>query len=102
MTTTGTMEQFWHGRRVLLTGHTGFKGAWLCVWLKSLGAEVWGYALAPSGEPNLWSSRPRPQESAGPQRWVTPDIRDGQRVGEPVARADPQIVIHMAAQALVR
>jgi CDP-glucose 4,6-dehydratase len=102
MTTTGTMEQFWHSRRVLLTGHTGFKGAWLCVWLKSLGAEVWGYALAPSGEPNLWSIITAPAESARTQRSVIADIRDVQRVGEAVARADPQIVIHMAAQALVR
>ena len=47
--TIGTLEQFWHGRRVLLTGHTGFKGAWLSVWLAGLGAEVTGYALAPSG-----------------------------------------------------
>ena len=102
MTTTGTMEQFWHGRRVLLTGHTGFKGAWLCVWLKSLGAEVWGYALAPSVEPNLWSIMTAPAQSARTRRSVIADIRDVQRVGEAVARADPQIVIHMAAQALVR
>src|SRR6202140_4149341 len=102
MTITGTMEQFWHGRRVLLTGHTGFKGAWLCVWLKSLGAEVWGYALAPSGEPNLWSIITAPADAASRQRSVIADIRDVQRVGEAVARADPQIVIHMAAQALVR
>src|ERR1700722_18748854 len=102
MTTTGTMEQFWHGRRGLLTGHTGFKGAWLCVWLKSLGAEVWGYALAPSMEPNLWSIITAPAESARTPRSVIADIRDVQRVGEAVAGADPQIVIHMAAQALVR
>jgi CDP-glucose 4,6-dehydratase len=102
MTKIGTMEQFWHGRRVLLTGHTGFKGAWLCVWLKSLGAEVWGFALAPSGEPNLWSIVAAPAHAAGTQRSVIADIRDVQRVGEAVARADPQIVIHMAAQALVR
>ena len=102
MTITGTMEQFWHGRRVLLTGHTGFKGAWLCVWLESLGAEVWGYALAPSVEPNLWSIITAPAESARTPRSVIADIRDVQRVGEAVARADPQIVIHMAAQALVR
>ena len=102
MTITGTMEQFWHGRRVLLTGHTGFKGAWLCVWLESLGAEVWGYALAPSVEPNLWSIMTAPAQSARTRRSVIADIRDVQRVGEAVARADPQIVIHMAAQALVR
>ena len=47
--------EFWRGRRVLLTGHTGFKGAWMSVWLGGLGAEVTGYALPPVGEPNLWS-----------------------------------------------
>ncbi len=89
--------QFWRGRRVLLTGHTGFKGAWMSLWLESLGAEVCGYALAPAGEPNLWNIL-----GARALRSVIADIRDPQRLGEAVARADPQIVIHMAAQALVR
>jgi CDP-glucose 4,6-dehydratase len=93
------MTEFWRGRRVLLTGHTGFKGAWMSLWLESLGAEVWGYALAPAGEPNLWSLV---AASARPPRSVLADIRDAARVGDAVARADPQIVIHMAAQALVR
>jgi CDP-glucose 4,6-dehydratase len=90
-------EQFWRGRRVLLTGHTGFKGAWMSLWLESLGAEVCGYALAPAGEPNLWDIL-----GARALRSVIADIRDPQRLGEAVAQADPQIVIHMAAQALVR
>jgi CDP-glucose 4,6-dehydratase len=101
MNTIGTMEQFWHGRRVLLTGHTGFKGAWLSVWLAGLGAEVTGYALAPSGEPNLWSILAA-ADAAKARRSVIADIRDVQRLGEAVAQADPQIVFHMAAQALVR
>ena len=93
------MTEFWRGRRVLLTGHTGFKGAWMSLWLESLGAEVWGYALAPAGEPNLWSLV---AASARAPRSVLADIRDAAHVGDAVARADPQIVIHMAAQALVR
>ena len=90
-----TEAKFWRDRRVLLTGHTGFKGAWMSLWLKSLGAEVTGYALAPAGEPNLWSI-------IGASRSVIGDIRDSARVSQVVAQADPHIVIHMAAQALVR
>jgi CDP-glucose 4,6-dehydratase len=108
----GRGEEFWRDRRVLLTGHTGFKGAWMSLWLRSLGADVCGYALAPTGEPNLWSmlNAPAPAPAAGPARApgagaprsVIADIRDVPRVADAVAQADPQIVIHMAAQALVR
>jgi CDP-glucose 4,6-dehydratase len=100
MNAIGSMEQFWHGRRVLLTGHTGFKGAWLSLWLAELGAEVTGYALAPAGEPNLWSILAAHEAST--RRSIIADVRDVRRFGEGVAQADPQIVIHMAAQALVR
>jgi CDP-glucose 4,6-dehydratase len=105
---------FWQGRRVLLTGHTGFKGAWMSLWLKSLGADVTGYALPPVTEPNLWSmlgaSEPAPAPAPAPAslqgrgtlRSVIGDIRDPGRLADAVAQADPQIVIHMAAQALVR
>ncbi len=92
-----SVAQFWRGRRVLLTGHTGFKGAWMNLWLETLGAEVTGYALAPADEPNLWNIL-----DARGARSVIADIRDAQRVAQAVARADPEIVIHMAAQALVR
>ena len=102
MTANGTMDEFWRGRRVLLTGHTGFKGAWLGVWLEALGAEVTGYALAPSGNPNLWNIVAGSTPAAGKQRSLIADIRDVPRVDAAVALADPQIVIHMAAQALVR
>src|SRR5216684_8237042 len=99
MTETHIMADFWRGRRVLLTGHTGFKGAWMSLWLEGLGADVTGYALAPADEPNLWSIV---AASARAPRSVIADIRDAERIGDAVARADPQIVIHMAAQALVR
>jgi len=102
------LAEFWHGRRVLLTGHTGFKGSWLCLWLESLGAEVTGYALAPPSEPNLWAIVGDVTRLDDPARLdctlrsVIGDIRDASQVDEVVARADPQIVIHMAAQAQVR
>jgi CDP-glucose 4,6-dehydratase len=98
----GSGVEFWRDRRVLLTGHTGFKGAWMSLWLRALGAEVTGYALAPLGEPNLWGLIESAASAGEISRSVIADIRDERRVGDAVARADPQIVIHMAAQALVR
>jgi CDP-glucose 4,6-dehydratase len=89
-------SEFWRGRRVLITGHTGFKGAWLCLWLRTMGAKLSGYALAPASTPNLWDI------AGGEIHSVIADIRDATRVRDAVVAADPQIVIHMAAQALVR
>ena len=89
---------FWKGKRVLLTGHTGFKGGWLSLWLQSLGAEVVGYALAPPTEPSLF-------EVAAVARGMTSiisDIRDLEKLKTVFAQHQPQIVIHMAAQPLVR
>lgn len=88
---------FWRGRRVLLTGHTGFKGAWLALWLERLGAEVTGLAL-PSADPKgafsvLWG------RSDGSH---VVDIRDADAVAGVVASADPQTILHLAAQAFVR
>ena len=88
---------FWHGRRVLLTGHTGFKGTWLGAWLVGMGAEVTGVALAPHHEPSLF-------DAAELRRRIThheADIRDAPRVAEIVRAAAPQIVFHLAAQPLV-
>lgn len=89
---------FWRGRRVFLTGHTGFKGAWLALWLQRLGARVTGYALPPETEPNLFTlAAPWPELTS-----VLADIRDAATLRDAVAAAAPEIVIHMAAQALVR
>jgi CDP-glucose 4,6-dehydratase len=89
-------EEFWRRRRVLLTGHTGFKGAWLSLWLRRWGAEVTGYALAPSSAPNLWSI------VEGDTTSIIGDIRDFAQLRAAVNQTNPQVVIHMAAQALVK
>ncbi len=88
--------EFWQGRRVLLTGHTGFKGAWLHLWLREMGADVTGYALEPLTEPCLWDIVGHGARS------IIGDVRDAERVRGAAAAARPHIVIHMAAQALVK
>ena len=89
---------FWRNRRVLLTGHTGFKGAWLSLWLERMGAEVFGLALPPDTEPALYSLL---QPMTGLCSRLG-DIRDPAAVAAAVAEARPHVVIHMAAQSLVR
>ena len=89
---------YWNGRRVFLTGHTGFKGAWLALWLNRLGAEVHGYALPPDTEPSLW----REIGSGLLASETLADLAERNRLGAAVDAARPQVVIHMAAQALVR
>ena len=89
---------FWAGRRVFLTGHTGFKGAWLALWLRQMGAEVTGYARNPSTEPNLCDILALPRQLAADHR---ADVLDLARLGEAMAKASPEVVFHMAAQALV-
>jgi CDP-glucose 4,6-dehydratase len=91
-------SDFWGGRRVLVTGHTGFKGAWLSLWLQSLGAEVSGLASDRPTQPCLY-------ELAAVGDGVAEqllDIRDGEAVLAAIAHADPEIVLHLAAQPLVR
>lgn len=90
--------EFWRNRRVLLTGHTGFKGAWAALWLKRLGAEIYGFALPAEGEPNLW----RELGTSVLDGETLADLRDRRAVETAVSRAKPQIVLHMAAQSLVR
>jgi CDP-glucose 4,6-dehydratase len=88
---------FWRGRKVLVTGHTGFKGAWLCYWLTRMGARVVGLALPPSTNPNLFS------EAAIGSRVesLIVDIRDLQATRRAIVGAKPEIVFHLAAQPLV-
>src|SRR6266478_7348773 len=89
---------FWRGKRVLLTGHTGFKGAWLALWLRRLGAEVTGVALPPADEPSLFTLA----DVGGLCDSHLQDIRDAARLAAVVKAARPQILLHLAAQALVR
>ena len=91
-------SSFWIGKRVLLTGHTGFKGSWLSIWLQSMGAELQGLALDPPTEPSLFV---KANVSTG-MRSVIGDIRDYDCVLQVVSDFKPEIVIHMAAQPLVR
>ena len=90
---------FWNGKKVFLTGHTGFKGGWLSLWLASMGAKVTGYALAPNTTPSFFEVA----KVAGDlgQSHIA-DIRDLEKLQKAMADAKPQIVIHMAAQPLVR
>jgi len=91
-------EAFWHRKRVFITGHTGFKGSWLCLWLHKLGAQVFGYSLAPPTDPSMF-------ELARIDELVSStiaDVRDGEQLKTVMQSARPDIVIHMAAQPLVR
>ena len=91
-------SEFWKGKKVFLTGHTGFKGSWLSIWLNSLGAVVKGYALKPATNPNLFTI-------AGIEGLVESDIndiRDYSALCASILEFSPDIVFHMAAQPLVR
>jgi len=90
---------FWAARRVLVTGHTGFKGSWLSLWLHSLGAEVHGLALDPPTDPSLFDVAAVGELLASDERV---DIRDADAVRGAIRSAAPEVVIHMAAQPLVR
>lgn len=90
---------FWYGRRVFLTGHTGFKGSWLALWLKLLGADVHGLSLAPNTNPSLF-------QAAGLEGYLSrstiADVRDLTAVFAAMSQAAPEVVLHLAAQPLVR
>ena len=93
---------FWAGRRVLLTGHTGFKGAWLALWLLQLGARVEGLALPPEGNPSLYGALELERSFTEQFRSRLLDLRHAEAVAAAVRDSRPQVVIHLAAQALVR
>jgi len=89
---------FWMGRRVFVTGHTGFKGGWLCIWLQRLGADVAGYALAPLTRPNLF-------EAANIHQGMKSNVGDVGDVAQLTAQIHehkPEVIFHLAAQPLVR
>ena len=92
-------SNFWRGKRVFLTGHTGFKGGWLSLWLQSMGAEVHGYALNPPTETNLFTVADVGRGMASSE---IADIRDADKLRHAMRAARPEIVFHMAAQPLVR
>lgn len=89
---------FWSGRRVFLTGHTGFKGSWLSLWLRVLGARVTGLALPPPTDPSLFELAQVEQDL----RSVIGDVRDLDQIRSVMTTDSPEVVIHMAAQPLVR
>lgn len=94
----GMISKCWEGKRVLVTGHSGFKGGWLCLWLGALGAEVIGLALDPPTETNLFTIAGIGENI----RSFNADIRDFDRVSGIFEDVRPEIVFHMAAQSLVR
>ncbi len=89
---------FWQEKKVFVTGHTGFKGAWLCLWLQSLGARVTGYALAPATEPSLFVLARVADEMDS----HIGDLRNFDTLQSVMRKSEPDIVLHLAAQALVR
>ena len=94
----GVNAEFWRGRRVLLTGHTGFKGSWLALWLHSLSAEVAGYSLAPPTDPSLFDLARVGEVTHS----IEADVRDRDALARAVGEHRPEVVVHMAAQSLVR
>jgi CDP-glucose 4,6-dehydratase len=96
--TSAELAKIYRGRRTLVTGHTGFKGSWLCTWLAELGAEVTGLGLAPDTKPALFDAA----NVSGHLTSLLIDIRDADAVRRAVETAQPEIVFHLAAQSLVR
>jgi CDP-glucose 4,6-dehydratase len=92
----------WTQSRVLLTGHTGFKGAWLLLWLQQLGANIWGYALEAEPEPNLFRQIARQRSSVDSWNHFIGDLADCEALGQCIQQCQPDVVLHLAAQPLVR
>ena len=91
--------QFWRGKKVFVTGHTGFKGSWLSLWLQDMGAEVYGYSLTPPTETNFFTTV---NVGKGMASSIIADIRDVSALTKAIQSAQPEIVFHLAAQSLVR
>ncbi len=91
-------SDFWSGRKVLVTGHTGFKGSWLCLWLHRAGAKVVGYALDPPTTPSLFVAA----EVANRAESIRGDIRNVGELTDVIRRHSPEVVLHLAAQSVVR
>lgn len=91
-------KKFWKRKKVFITGHTGFKGSWLCLWLHALGAKVTGYALSPPATPNLFDLC----EVNTNINSIIADIRDTKALQKAINSVQPEIIIHMAAQSLVK
>jgi CDP-glucose 4,6-dehydratase len=88
----------YRGKKVLVTGHTGFKGSWLTIWLQMLGAEVTGYALPPDTDPSMFVAARLAERICH----IEADIRDSERIGQVISETKPEIIFHLAAQPLVR
>ena len=91
-------SQFWRGKRVFITGHTGFMGSWLTLWLNRMGAELWGYALPPPEGPNMFDLTHLKSAIIS----TIGDVRDQKALTEAMIKAQPEIVFHLAAQPMVR
>ena len=93
-----SLEEFYKGRKVFVTGHTGFKGSWLCHLLLYLGAEVTGYATLPPTDPSIYELTGLSDRIHS----VIGDVRDGEKLKNAMREAEPEIVLHLAAQPIVR
>ncbi len=98
MSTSLNKKLSYEGKKVLITGHTGFKGSWLAIWLKALGAEVIGYSLAPNTDPSIFEATQLEKQV----RHIVGDIRDQDHIDEVCIKYKPEFVFHLASQPIVR
>jgi len=93
-----SLNKFWRGKKVFLTGHTGFKGSWFSIFLNLLGAKVVGYSLKPNTNPNLFDLAKLNKEI---HKSIIGDIRDYNKLKKSISDFSPDFIVHMAAQSLV-